>query len=258
MHNKVAVLDGCDIFTADRKLTSNPKSKLTTLKSVGRARVAESISNQLICVQENERKRIARELHDGVGQALSATKLSMENLQRELGGHVPSHSLDQIEQVIGRVRHAIEEVRRISMDLRPAMLDDLGLTATINWLCREFRIYSSNTDVVKDIEFNEADIPEERKTVIFRILQEALNNVAKHAQANRVWVQLSGVQFGTKLSVRDDGCGFEVADATVDTRAMGLKSMWERAQISGGAFYLSSTSSGTVVEVMWPPGTPPT
>ena len=213
------------------------------------------LSNQLLSTEEKERKRIARELHDGIGQALSAIKFSVENSLRELRNGPDHPELRSLEAVIPLTQKTIEEVRRIVKDLRPSILDDLGILATITWFCREFENVYSTVQIEKDVAIQENDIPSPLKTVIYRILQEALNNVAKHSQADRVYLSLQLADDGVELKVQDNGCGFDLTEAISlkpSRRGFGLASMRERAQLSGGNFSIeSSIGSGTRIGVKW-------
>ena len=213
------------------------------------------LSNQLLSTEEKERKRIARELHDGIGQALTAIKFSVENSLRELRSR-PNHSeLKPLEAVIPLTQKTIEEVRRIVKDLRPAILDDLGILATITWFCREFQKVYANIEIKKDIDIREKDIPSPLKTVIYRVLQEALNNIAKHSRADAVQLGLKKKNSRIELKVHDNGRGFDFSKAIslkASRRGFGLASMRERAELSGGAFAIdSSDGKGTTVRVRW-------
>jgi len=214
------------------------------------------LSNQLLSTEEKERKRIARELHDGIGQALSAIKFSVENALRELRNSTDRGELKSLEAVIPLTQKTIEEVRRIVEDLRPSILDDLGILATINWFCREYQNAYSNVRIKRNIEIHENDIPSPLKTVIYRILQEALNNVAKHSQADWVQLSLQKTASGVELTIHDNGIGFDLAEAISlipSRRGFGLASMRERAQLSGGKFSIkSSAGNGTTIRVVCP------
>jgi PAS domain S-box-containing protein len=213
------------------------------------------LSNQLLSTEEKERKRIARELHDGIGQALTAIKFSVENSLRELR-KTPNHpELSPLEAVIPLTQKTIEEVRRIVKDLRPAILDDLGILATITWFCREFQKVYANIEIKKDIDILEQDIPSPLKTVIYRILQEALNNVAKHSRADEIKLGLKRRDNRIELTVHDNGRGFDfgkVIALKASRRGFGLASMRERAELSGGTFGIdSSAGRGTTIHVRW-------
>jgi signal transduction histidine kinase len=213
------------------------------------------LSNQLLSTEEKERKRIARELHDGIGQALSAIKFSVENTLRELRKSPNQAELKSLETVIPLTQKTIEEVRRIVKDLRPAILDDLGILATITWFCREFQKVYANIEIKKDINIREKDIPSPLKTVIYRILQEALNNIAKHSRADTVQLGLKKKNSRIKLELHDNGSGFDFARAISlkpSRRGFGLASMRERAELSGATFEInSSPGKGTAIRVQW-------
>lgn len=214
------------------------------------------MSEQLLTAQEMERKRIAAELHDGIGQSLSAIKFSMENA---IGLRTTGSSAQQAERfdnIITLLRGAIEEVRKISMDLHPSTLTDLGIIPTIAWFCREFRTIYSSICLDTYIDLEENNVPVPLKTVIFRIMQEALNNIVKHAKANSVRVHLRKTGQVIEMLIEDNGKGFDVdslASRSVSDKGFGIAGMRERAEFSGGAFVLRShIKGGTVVHVSWP------
>jgi len=213
------------------------------------------LSNQLLSAEEKERKRIARELHDGIGQALSAIKFSVENSLRQLRNEADHRELNSLEAVIPLTQKTIEEVRRIVKDLRPSILDDLGILATINWFCREFQNVYTDIRIKTKIDIQESDIPSLLKTVIYRILQEALNNVAKHSRADLVQLTLEKSGDRINLKIQDNGLGFDLAKTISlkpSQRGFGLASMRERAELSGAAFEIvSSAGKGTVIRVQW-------
>ena len=213
------------------------------------------LSNQLLSAEEKERKRIARELHDGIGQALSAIKFSVENSLRQLRNEADHRELKPLEAVIPLTQKTIEEVRTIVKDLRPSILDDLGILATINWFCREFQNVYTDIRIKTKIDIQEGDIPSLLKTVIYRILQEALNNVAKHSRANLVQLKLEKSGDRINLKIQDNGLGFDLAKTISlkpSQRGFGLASMRERAELSGADFEIvSSAGKGTVIHVQW-------
>jgi signal transduction histidine kinase len=213
------------------------------------------LSNQLLSTEEKERKRIARELHDGIGQALSAIKFSVENSLRELRNNPGHAELKSLAAVIPLTQKTIEEVRRIVKDLRPAILDDLGILATITWFCREFQKVYVGIKIEREVDIVENDVPSTLKTVIYRILQEALNNIANHSQADLVHLSLKKIQDRVELTVADNGTGFDLAEAISlkpSRRGFGLASMRERAELSGAEFKISSSAGqGTTIQVRW-------
>ncbi|MEM5785798.1 MAG: response regulator [Syntrophobacteraceae bacterium] len=212
------------------------------------------LSSQLLLVQENERRKVASELHDNLGQVLSAVKYNIESvLSRMPAGDTLTSELGQ---VIPLIQGAVEHVRNIYTQLRPTLLDDLGVEATLNWYCREFE--SANNDIRVDKEFGVAEekIPESLKLVIFRIVQDAMENIAAHSSANNVWLSLIRENRAFRLDIRDDGKGFDVAgimSMTSPEGGLGLRSMKRRAELSGGVMEIfSKAGMGTTVHVLWP------
>ena len=214
------------------------------------------LSNQLLSAEEKERKRIARELHDSIGQALSAIKFSVENTLLEMRAAPNPVELGSLEAVIPLTQKTIEEVRRIVKDLRPSILDDLGILATIGWFCREFQNVYNGIRIETTIDIEENEVPLYLKTPIYRIMQEALNNVAKHSNATFVHLQLIKTNAGMQMNIHDNGGGFNLDRAMAlqtSRRGFGLASMRERAELSGAAFEIDSTKGqGTTIHIAWP------
>ncbi|MDY7034389.1 MAG: PAS domain-containing protein, partial [Thermodesulfobacteriota bacterium] len=213
------------------------------------------LSSQLLTAQEEERKRIALELHDGIGQTLSAIKFKVETVLREMDQGNSDEVSKSLEHLVPMIQEAIEETRIISANLRPSILDDLGILATISWLCREVESIYSSIHIENEIEINEKDVPDSLKTVIYRILREALNNSAKYSRANLVCLSLKREGPNLFLTVKDNGMGFNAEDATFlesSKRRLGLTSMKERTELSGGAFSITSQrGAGTTVRASW-------
>ena len=233
-------------------MTKRRKAEEALRKSDRELRI---LSNQLLSTEEKERKRIARELHDGIGQALSAIKFRIENSLRELRSKVDPSEIKSLETVIPLTQKTIEEVRRIVKDLRPSILDDLGILATITWFCREFQKVYASIQIMSHIHIEENDIPAPLKTVIYRILQEALNNIAKHSQASFVQLDLRKTDKRIELEIDDNGIGFDLNKVMAlkpSRRGFGLASMRERAELSEAAFDLDSKlGQGTTIRVTW-------
>jgi len=214
------------------------------------------LSSQLLTAQETERGRIARELHDGIGQSLSAIKFRVEDALGQLAKGSTESSVNNLVNLIPVIQSTVEEVRRITMDLRPSTLDDLGILATIAWLCREFQSTYSTVEIKREISAEESDVPNPLKIVLYRVLQEALNNVVKHSGANMVTISLAKKDNTIQLAIEDNGCGFDVDEArSVESskRGFGLGSMKERTELSGGTFVINSAKGrGTFVLASWP------
>lgn len=213
------------------------------------------VSARLLQAQEEERKRIALEVHDGIGQSLSAIKFTIESAlaEEDLGAAAALQA--SLAPLVPMVRDAIEEVRRIGRNLRPSLLDDLGILPTLRWLCREFGALFPELRIHLQLEIAEKDVPEELKIHIFRILQEALNNIAKHSGADRVEVILSAQANILELVVADNGRGFvtiKAPSSAENLQGMGLSTMKERTALSGGRCAITSTpGQGTRIEAAW-------
>jgi PAS domain S-box-containing protein len=211
------------------------------------------LSSRLLSVQEEERKRIAAELHDSIGSSLGAVKFSMENVMNRHRKDISNP--EAILYSIKIIQHSIDEVRRIYMDLRPSLLDDIGLIATIDWFCRQFQSIHSGIFVEKEIDAQEDAIPEELKIVMFRIVQEALHNVAKYSKAEWVKISVTSRDGTLTLAVEDQGVGFDpgsVCSTRYEGKGLGLVSMRERAELSGGSFELQSAAGrGTKIRAVW-------
>jgi signal transduction histidine kinase len=215
-------------------------------------RQLQELSRSLQSVREEQRTRISRELHDELGQQLTGIRLEVS----WLGGRLPAglHELtDKIASIKNQIDQTIASVRRISSELRPLVLDDLGLAAAINWYVDQF---STRTGISVELALPPDDPPrgDAVATTLFRILQESLTNIARHAEAKKIEIKLRFTNDLWVLTVRDDGVGFE-PDAG-KRGDIGLLGMRERAQASGGSFSLQTTPGrGTLVEVSIPAAT---
>lgn len=222
---------------------------------VSQSRMKE-LSAQLLVAQETERKRIAQQMHDSIGQSLSAIKFSIEETLETTRGAVPPDRMRPLETAVLLIQEVVNEVRRIQRNLRPAMLDDLGILATLAWFCRDFQSIYGGISVDSEITIEEGDVPAPLKIVIFRIVQEAFNNVAKHSRATHVRMVLRrSADQALELDIEDDGRGFDVDEclSTAGLRGLGLSSMSERSELSGGLFRIESTQGkGTRIRVAWP------
>jgi len=215
-----------------------------------------ALSSQLLTAQESERKRIAMELHDGIGQMLTAIKFKVESILQEKGKGEARAKEKSLEAVIPMIRESVEEVRRIQMDLRPSTLDDLGVLATLGWFCREYQKIYSHIHIEKEIGLKEDEVSTPLRTVIYRLTQEAMNNIAKHSQADLIHLSLRRMENKIELFIKDNGIGFdleEILSSEGSKRGLGLNSMRERTELSGGTFAIESTKGkGTVIRASWP------
>jgi PAS domain S-box-containing protein len=212
------------------------------------------LSTRLLSAQENERKRIALELHDTVAQSLVTIKFTLGQKLKQMGSPPPKDGVT-IESVINLVQSNITEVRRLMTALRPSLLDDLGILATINWHCREFHSVYKYIEIEKEIAVSESDVPDNLKIIIFRIVQEAMYNVVKHSDASRLFLFLSKENGNLELSVKDNGKGFDyqqVLSEMSSNRGLGLLGMRERAEQSFGTFTVESKmNEGTRIRALW-------
>lgn len=217
------------------------------------SRRQRELSESLIEAQERERRRIARELHDGIGQNLSSVKMAIEAALREpQEGEDPMARRRLLMGALARTCTTIDDLRRIALNLRPSMLDELGLSATLDWLLREFSETNPEITLVKTIALEEGEVPPALRCDLYRVVQEALHNVVKHARASRVEVALMRDAEGPLLSIVDDGCGFDPGGGS---GGMGLESMRARVEQKGVLAIHSRPGAGTCIEVRWAPET---
>jgi signal transduction histidine kinase len=224
------------------------KQTLKHLQEVTDARQElRDLSSKLVATQENERKSISRDLHDAVGQSMSAVQFELHDLAVALRPHEK-----ELRERVDRVRELVESslavIRNMALLLRPAMLDDLGLAAALGWLAREI---ARPTGLRIQVQADDLppDLPDEHKTCVFRIVQEALHNVQKHANGNAVEITVRASDAWLSVTVQDDGRGFQHARA----HGLGLMGMQERAENLGGSVKITSgPGKGTLIEVSLP------
>lgn len=216
------------------------------------------MSARLITAQEDERRAVAHDVHDSLGSSLVALKYRMENMRSRLVKGRSKAFARELEEMASMVQDNIQEVRRIQRALRPPILDDLGIVPAISWFTREFEGTYKGIRIEKEMDIQESDLSDLLKTVIFRIVQEGLNNIAKHSQATLVRVALRGREDRIELTIRDNGLGFDVEAAPSTDElpgGMGIKGMRERTELSGGSFVLESVpGQGTSIRASWPLG----
>lgn len=210
-----------------------------------------ALSVYLQYVREEERTRIAREVHDELGQSLTSLKLDLSWLAgRQPLGQRPLH--DKIKAMARHIDATILTVRRIATELRPGILDDLGLVAAIEWQANEFQGRTGIECDVASTLTDDAPLDADLNTAFFRIFQETLTNIMRHANATQVIVRSSEEQGSVLLSVKDNGRGITAAEIH-DTRSIGLLGMCERAALLGGEVaFQSESGKGTTVKVRIP------
>ena len=209
------------------------------------------LSRQLIAAQESERRHLARELHDEIGQILTAINLNLQLVK----SHAPEQVQPKVADGLQLVSHAIQQVRDLSLNLRPSMLDDFGLRATLEWFLERQRERSSCAFHL-ETRNDGVELSPDFRTACYRVVQEAVTNVQRHANARNVWVSLVKSTTGVKLSVRDDGRSFDVAAAeqrSARGASMGLLGMRERVELLGGKCAIQSApDAGTMIQVEIP------
>ncbi|MFN2148853.1 MAG: sensor histidine kinase [Anaerolineales bacterium] len=205
----------------------------------------------IVAAQESERQRIALELHDETGQALTAVGLGLRGLENAVGD-CSSHAATNLRHLEELVTHSLNELQRIISDLRPSHLDDLGLPAALRWYASEVT-ERSGIEVNVSFEGEPVSLASAVKTTLFRVAQEALTNVVKHADASAVCLELTYLENDVQMRVVDNGCGFDQDLMQMQGRSWGLIGMQERASLLGGCFRLfSRPGEGTTVEVEIP------
>lgn len=213
------------------------------------------LSSRLLTAQEEERKRIAMELHDSIGASLAAVKFSAENSLAQMAADPDSPGRKAMEATVPMIQNAVDELRRIHTGIWPSILDDLGIVMAVSWFCRRFAETYPAIAIDKELALNESDVDPSLKIVIYRIVQEALNNVAKHSRADRVRLSLQKTAQQLALTIHDNGIGFAIAQGSGMDRSrhgLGLSSMRERTRLSGGIFEIESTpGAGTTVRAIW-------
>lgn len=211
------------------------------------------LSRQIIETEESEKKRIAREIHDGLGQSLAAIKYRTESFYLTAKEEAYGKA-EQLKAITQMIQNTMEEMRRIHNDLHPAHIDELGLVKTLTYFCDEFRETFSPVVVDASIELSEPEVPEYLKSSLFRIFQEAMNNSARHSRADRIRCWLRKNKNRIEITVQDNGIGFDIQnrDAIPNNKGLGLYSMRERAELSGGELQIISLpGSGTLVYAAW-------
>ena len=232
-----------------RDVTERKRAQEELQRSLDQLR---ALTARLQRVREEESKRLAREIHDQVGQALTALRFDVTSLLGELPGGAQPWST-KAASLVKLVEETIDTVRQISSQLRPSMLDHLGLAATVEWVVEDF---GTRTGIKHDLNLPAEDIvtDPERATAIYRILQELLTNVARHARATEVFVQLQRTNRDLILLVRDNGKGMP-AEKLSAKESLGILGMHERALAFGGELVFSSApGEGTSVKVRIPEG----
>ncbi|MDP3062299.1 MAG: cache domain-containing protein [Chloroflexota bacterium] len=233
----------------NRELEAKVKDRTRELETAEAARA--DLLKRLIYAQEEERKRIARELHDETSQNMARMTMSLDRaVQARDAGSRRTHLAEARELLL----KTLEGVHRIIYDLRPSILDDLGLMPALQWYAEQ-RLSSQGVNVTWEVNARDTRLPTLVETALFRIVQEALTNVAKHARAENVIVSMDLGAEAVTIEVEDDGVGFDPALAPVgqETQGLGIRGMKERVAILGGQFELRSQPGGGAQLRIWIP-----
>lgn len=213
-----------------------------------------ALAHQVVLSQERERARVASELHDGVSQLLVSVKFIFESAQARVAmlADEARHGIDKtMGQGLERINEVLREVRRISHGLRPTALDDLGLVPALSQMLDEFAL-RTGLQVRLKAEDNPR-MPEAVATALFRVVQEALTNIERHAKASEVVLNLMSRAQALRLTITDNGIGFDPSDILEQPRnGLGLSSMRERIETLGGLFFIRSGQDGTSIEIVLP------
>jgi signal transduction histidine kinase len=208
------------------------------------------MAERLVTAQEEERKRLSRELHDDLGQALIAHILRLRNLQMELPTQAEAISRE-LEELITDSNQIINRMRQIAQDIRPMLLDTLGLRTALETQAREFGL-RTGLQVTFEADADMPPLSDVHSITLYRILQETLTNVIKHSQANHVWVELSVDGRNIILTVQDNGVGFPKSDDALK-KGIGITSLRERLALVGGELLInSSAAKGTIISARLP------
>lgn len=216
----------------------------------------QRLTRRIVEFQEEERARVSRELHDGISQILVSVKYAVElAIDKARGG--AADAVTPMEKGAAGLNRAIGEVRRISRDLRPSILDDLGLSAALESLAREFSERTGIEVELKKVAFRNL-LPPDAKTTLFRVAQEALTNVERHSGARRVHLHLTSTEGAIALLIADDGRGFDPGRQAKGRRGpdgLGLRNMQERMAFHDGVLRIESApGAGTRIEARLPKG----
>ena len=207
------------------------------------------LTNYIADAREMQRLTIAREIHDHLGQQLAVLKMNLSRLGKNVS---PEHSLQtNMDDLIDTINQMVDKVRNISLDLRPGMLDDIGLVATIEWYCEDFA-KRSGIDTSFETDIIHEKIGQEITVNLFRIFQESLINVTAHAEASKVSVSLKRHHQNLLLIIHDNGKGMQPKDTSTN-KTLGIRFMMERALMLNGHYRINSIpGNGTLVEVELP------
>ena len=230
------------------------KNKALFQRLIANQERLRGFSKGVIRVQEEERARISRELHDGIGQILTALRINIESLFPEIENLLTPASREKLLEVKKHAEQAVEDVRELSRLLRPRMLDDLGLLPTLRWYVRTF---SERTGIHVTFDNKEStdSLDPDIESMLFRITQEALTNIVKHSQSKSAIVRLDCQKKSIQLEIQDYGIGLKTNQPTQSefTKGSGIPGIRDRVSLWGGEFSIrSQAGKGTILRIMIP------
>ncbi len=239
---------GMAAFSTRRILKLEDQAHLRYEETADARSQLKDLSARLVQAQETERRALSRELHDEVGQSLSAVLVELRNLSAGLGIRSAEQSRSHVETVKGLVESAVRVIRNMALLLRPSMLDDLGLIPALKWQARECaKRTSMNVSVATEVESD--DLPDEYKTCVYRVVQEALHNCERHSHATTIRIRVEQKFDRLTLVIQDDGQGFDVRQM----KGVGLLGIHERvARLGGTAGVHSKPGDGTILSIELP------
>ena len=239
---------GMAAFSTRKILKLEDQARLRYEEAADARSQLKDLSARLVQAQETERRALSRELHDEVGQSLSAVLVELRNLSAGLGIRSAEQSLSHAETIKGLVETTVRVIRNMALLLRPSMLDDLGLIPALKWQARECaKRTSMNVSVATEVESD--DLPDEYKTCVYRVVQEALHNCERHSHATAVRIRVEQKPDRLTLIIQDDGQGFDVGQM----KGVGLLGIQERvARLGGIASVHSQPGDGTILSIELP------
>lgn len=209
------------------------------------------VTGRLLVAQERERKKLAADLHDGLGQTLSLLRLDVEILQEWASKHADHECRGALDRVYDQVKRGLQELRNVTNHLHAQVVGDAGLFSSLDVLRADFRSVKPNIELGLDMTDCRYDIPPEIAVAVYRVVQEGLNNIAQHSKAESADIELSADQRGVHLVIRDDGIGID--EERIQRRGLGLTTMRERAERLSGTFTIDAPSNGGCrITVRWP------
>lgn len=218
-------------------------------------RFVKDLLQHTVKAMENEREGLSKEIHDSIGGSLAAIKMLLES-RLVSNDRLPPDGFMSLEKIVGHLNEVIEESRRISYQMRPLALEDFSFENAISETVKRHEEFYPKIEVSLKVDVSDDGIHEEIKTVLYRVIQEALNNIGKHSGADFAIIEIVESKDSIYLKVEDKGCGFDVSK-TIDTdqplRSYGMRSMKERVELCKGIFQLESEQGkGTVISVSIP------